>query len=140
MLIRKPFTGDKLINAAVRTVPEIVWAGPHTSADEAEDLPAVTWSTIDAPPEFSYQNLVGVEQAISVHVGAVGFFEAQSLAGDVWAALLNSPGLDLSQVDATQKIIAVRTKDSPVENRTPGQHLNFNEFRFTVYVTVGSAQ
>lgn len=101
--------------------------------------PAVVWSAYDSEPKFSYQDLIGTTHILSFHVAAATLDDADRIAGEVWAALLNAPSLDLSQVDSTTKIKLVYTNDSPVENRTPGQQLNFYEFRFSVYVTVGPA-
>lgn len=139
MTYRPPFTVNRLFSAAVRTVPGLKYAGNGGSASEAQMLPCVVWSVIDSFPDFSHQNLIATTFQVSVHVAAKEFFDAEDLAGQVWAAILNAPSFDTSPVDGNQRIIAARATDSPVENRTPGQHLNFHEYRFTVYVTVGSS-
>lgn len=137
MQYRTPFEVDEILNAIVRQVTGVDYAAPHVDPDEAEIGGVVVWNAVDKNPDYSLQNLIGTTHTLSFHVGAKGYYEARDLAGRVWAALMNAPQQDWSQVVPGTRLIAVRTSDSPVENRTPGQHLNFHEYRFTVYVTVG---
>ena len=139
MDIVAPYPVDEIVNAIVRTVAGVTYASPHISPNEAELGGVVVWSAIDTSPKFSLQNLIGTTHQLSFHVGAKEYGDSRDLAGRVWAALLNAPSKNWSQVVPGSRLIAVYTTDSPVETRTAGQHLNFYEHRFTVYVTVGPA-
>lgn len=135
---REPFDADHLIAAAIRHhVPEVAYVAPVTDASEPERTPGVVWDDYDSSNTFSYQDLLATTYHLSVHVSGRTRAEAKSVGNKTWLALMRAPSLDLSLVDADQRILAVYESGAPVENRTQGQALSFYEFRFSIRVMVG---